>query len=329
MKKFYAFLAFLIAGATVNGQVYSIYTAKKSGMWSDMTVWNVAARGDGVKKIKVLIPAAFTITVDNGISVVGMGDADIEVSGKINLGAGTVIPLSATSTIELRPSGKIIGTSNTQRITIGGVVKYDGSIDNTESGPSVASAATGVSPNGFLSLSTLASDLTIFQVSKNASGNLLRWITASENDEAYFEVQKSADGNSWNSLSKIAAQNLKNTTAYTYTDKVEADGICYYRLKQVDINGGYKYSPIKKVSGTEHSAAHIYVANKTLTVEMNQQMNTTCQLLISDAAGNIIARRKIPAGTQVLRQIPINGHGLIFVQLSDGNSFHQAAKFAL
>ena len=329
MKKFYVLLVFIVAVATINGQTYSIYTAKKSGTWSDMTVWNVAVRGDGVKKMKVVIPAAFTVTVDYGISVVGMGDADIEVLGQINLGAGTVIPLSASSTIELKPSGKIVGTSSTQRISIGGVVKYDGSLDKTEAGPSVANATTGISPNGFLTLSTLASDLTIFQVNRNASGNLLRWVTASEKDEAYFEIEKSADGNSWKHVAKITAHNLNSSSSYSYSDNHETAGVCYYRLKQVDVNGSFKYSPVRKLSGTQVSAAYIYVANKALNVQLNEQLKNSCQVLVSDAAGNILVRRQITAGTQGLQSISIGRTGLIFVQLSDGSTFNESAKFAL
>ena len=77
----------------------------------------------------------------------------------------------------------------------------------------------------------------------------LHWITKSEKNNDYFEVERSADGENWERISKIdGAGNSTYTNEYIYEDYNPYKGVSYYRLKQVDFDGEYEYSDIRSVA---------------------------------------------------------------------------------
>ncbi len=76
----------------------------------------------------------------------------------------------------------------------------------------------------------------------------LTWETASENNNAGFEVQKSERGVQWQKLGFIQGQGTsQESQLYSFTDQNPTSGYNYYRLKQIDNDGAYEYSPIRTV----------------------------------------------------------------------------------
>ncbi|HKR06766.1 MAG TPA: PKD domain-containing protein [Bacteroidia bacterium] len=75
--------------------------------------------------------------------------------------------------------------------------------------------------------------------------NLLNWETASENDNKGFEVQRSAAGNDFLKIGFVnGGRNTTGMNAYKFEDREVGKNIYYYRLKQTDYNGNFKYSNI-------------------------------------------------------------------------------------
>ena len=76
----------------------------------------------------------------------------------------------------------------------------------------------------------------------------LLWITASEDDNDHFEVQRSVDAqHAYTILTVPAAGNSDRSQTYSTQDTNPLIGTSYYRLKQVDIDGQYTYSAWTKV----------------------------------------------------------------------------------
>lgn len=76
-------------------------------------------------------------------------------------------------------------------------------------------------------------------------GNQLKWQTASETNNMGFEVQKSEDGISWESLDWVAGAGTSSVlNSYNLLDKFPLIGDNYYRLKQVDYDGKYEFSEV-------------------------------------------------------------------------------------
>ena len=74
----------------------------------------------------------------------------------------------------------------------------------------------------------------------------LKWITASEENTAHFEVQQSTDGKEWATIEKIdAAINSHTEKNYNFHTRLEEQQLTYFRLKMVDLDGSFAYSPIR------------------------------------------------------------------------------------
>ena len=96
---------------------------------------------------------------------------------------------------------------------------------------------------------TLPVELVSFTGKKNNNEVDLKWITASELNNDYFTLERSKDGKAFSSIgTKKGAGNSNTPIEYTFVDTDPFKEINYYRLKQTDFNGTYKYSDIIAVN---------------------------------------------------------------------------------
>jgi hypothetical protein len=88
-------------------------------------------------------------------------------------------------------------------------------------------------------------ELTSLSASVNGKSVILNWATATEKNNMGFEIQKSSDKSSF---TKIGFVNGNGTTTelkkYSFADNNVLNAKNYYRLKQMDYDGTYNYSPI-------------------------------------------------------------------------------------
>ncbi len=76
----------------------------------------------------------------------------------------------------------------------------------------------------------------------------LNWQTASENNNRFFGIERSTDGNQWQEIGRVnGADNSARLLSYSYVDNNPVERTCYYRLKQVDNDGNFSYSEIRIV----------------------------------------------------------------------------------
>jgi F5/8 type C domain/Secretion system C-terminal sorting domain/Fibronectin type III domain len=72
----------------------------------------------------------------------------------------------------------------------------------------------------------------------------ISWVTSMEHNNDYFEVQKSSDGVHFDDLVRVAsAGNSDVSQSYSTADNNPLNGINFYRLKQVDLDGRVSYFP--------------------------------------------------------------------------------------
>jgi len=92
-------------------------------------------------------------------------------------------------------------------------------------------------------------DLMTFSGKESANGIDLSWTTTQELNLNYFETEHSADGIHFESIGTVASKFHNSTTAtnYTATDFNPINGLNFYRLKAVDMDGKITYSNIVAV----------------------------------------------------------------------------------
>ena len=87
----------------------------------------------------------------------------------------------------------------------------------------------------------------------------LSWQTAEETNSAFFEIQRSSNAKVWTTLEKMAASGESTETRnYLFQDKNPLSGLNYYRLKMIDLDWSYAFSPIRKVIMEKVNLVFVY-----------------------------------------------------------------------
>ncbi|MEL6636976.1 MAG: T9SS type A sorting domain-containing protein [Bacteroidota bacterium] len=90
--------------------------------------------------------------------------------------------------------------------------------------------------------------LTTFEASRQRGGVLLEWTTASEQDNDYFAIERSADAQNWLTIGGVSGWgNTSVAQSYQFVDRGALSGNNYYRLRQVDFSGATEWSPVRLV----------------------------------------------------------------------------------
>ncbi|MGV3657638.1 MAG: T9SS type A sorting domain-containing protein [Chitinophagaceae bacterium] len=83
-----------------------------------------------------------------------------------------------------------------------------------------------------------------FDAKAEGSGNKLTWKVADQIDVLRYEVERSSNGNQFTKIGEVPAADV---TTYTFTDRQPAQGAVFYRIKNVDVDGKFKYSTIVSI----------------------------------------------------------------------------------
>jgi hypothetical protein len=88
--------------------------------------------------------------------------------------------------------------------------------------------------------------LTQFTATPKTNSVAINWTTASEKDNAFFQIEHSVNGKDFKSIGSINGNGSSaQTISYSFEHTAPAEGVNYYRLKQVDVDGKFNYSTIK------------------------------------------------------------------------------------
>ncbi len=115
----------------------------------------------------------------------------------------------------------------------------------------------------------LAVEMDFFRVAYNENhGHVkLDWQTSSESNSSHFVVERSVDGNDWQSLGTIeAAGNSTESKRYTFEDGLPISGKSMYRLQQVDLDGSFRMSGVETVVVDDHLKAYPTIADRVIHV---------------------------------------------------------------
>ncbi|MEO8861262.1 MAG: T9SS type A sorting domain-containing protein [Ginsengibacter sp.] len=137
---------------------------------------------------------------------------------------------------------------------------------------------------------------------------LLSWSTETENNNKGFEVQKSLDGHSFAAIGFVnGAGNSSAVNTYNYTDIKILGGDNYYRLKQIDIDRNFSYSPTIRLNYKHFDWAILgnpVTSASWMQLQLTKTTKVAIQVLsVNGKVINIINKGTISAGTY---SIPLN-----------------------
>lgn len=147
---------------------------------------------------------------------------------------------SFVDSLDLHLAGSSVGDLNLAGTPIAWITDdYDG---NTRSGSKpYVGADEGLVP--------LPVELASFSANVSDNNVVLTWTTVTELNSKSFVIERMASGGSWSAAGEVSAAGFSTEIrTYSFTDRNVPAGTYSYRLKTVDFDGSYKFSPVIEVS---------------------------------------------------------------------------------
>ena len=180
--------------------------------------------------------------------------------------------------------------------------------------------------------------LTAFAaVAQSTAAVLLRWATATEENNREFVVQRSLNGREFTAIGTVAGRgNTTTPQAYTFTDKElpTRQALLYYRLQQMDTDGTATFSPVRTVNPkTEPGKVALYIMapdqpGLALRYQFTGPMLGSEQVEVYSIMGQRLGKSRLAAdGTG---SIPVEGLAAgTYVLHLVSESGHYASRFVL
>lgn len=194
-------------------------------------------------------------------------------------------------------------TSNTLN-GLGGASNSSGA---SPGGPGAGTNNSGIIPLG---AAPLPIELINFAAKLNKSYVELNWKTASEKNNSHFIVEKSQDAINYIFVGEVKGAGTKQiANNYSLNDYAPYEGVSYYRLRQTDYDGNFRYHGIIAVNADNLIDFVVYPNPVDITEELTLRVNkdrslTETKLLISDVTGKEIFTINLPANTYTYKINP-------------------------
>jgi len=166
-----------------------------------------------------------------------------------------------------------------------------------------------------IGVSTVPLPVELLSFDAKPNGNVVdvTWVTASEFNNDYFTVEKSADLYSYAEVGKIfGAGNSSVPLQYALTDPDPYQGVSYYRLKQTDFNGNYAY--YGPVAVQFNSSAISIFPNVSTGVFYISGINNGAKIVIHSASGQKISARVLHLNTSTI-DLSSHAPGIYFIKV--------------
>ncbi len=158
-----------------------------------------------------------------------------------------------------------------------------------------------------------------------AKDNVLDWATANEQNSKQFDIERSLTGASFSRIGIVkAVGNSNQTNTYQYTDhnvdRLNSE-VMFYRLKQIDIDGNFKYSNVVRLRYSEKNTVNTIVyPNPTpglVTILVGDHSLVGTMAFLYDINGRLMESIKINANSH---QVNLGKYvnGTYFIKLNNG-----------
>ena len=140
--------------------------------------------------------------------------------------------------------------------------------------------------------------------------NLVQWKTAEESNIDHFEVERSTNGVNFTSIGQVAASNTFGTHTYEFYDRQLPTTTCWYRVRNIDIDGNGKYSATVKIYPNSRNGA-IRVINNPVTggiiyVAASEQFRGKYTYQLVNTGGQTLQKGKLTITQSGITPIALN-----------------------
>lgn len=188
----------------------------------------------------------------------------------------------------------------------------------------------GIDDLSITAYNTLPISLTTFTAKPIDKTILLNWKTASEKRNKSFDLQRSADGKNFTTITSIdGAGDSDVENSYSFVDENPYAGINYYKLVQYDFNGQSTSKIIEVDSKIEKAKMNVFATQSSVDVNIVSPNRANAKVYLYDLEGSRLAEKSISLtkGNNALSFAQSLAPGIYFVSLSTAEGM-VSTKFA-
>ena len=186
--------------------------------------------------------------------------------------------------------------------------------------------AENADPNACFGIVALPVELSKFEAIANKESVTLNWTTESEVNNAGFAIERSMDGEEYREIGFVDGQGeSKHTVDYTYEDKnIEEGATYYYRLRQIDYDGGTELSDTKHVVTQSSKSTLTFGPNPVsdvLEVQLNAKSSGNATIDIISISGEVLKSQQFDQRQgRNLYDVDLStlANGVVFMKVNDG-----------
>ena len=301
----------LTAGSNITGATYAWYKSTDLG-----TLLSSAAS-------LTVVPA--TTTTYRVLTTTPCGNNSQDVTVTVN----------PVPNVTINPTAVTIFRGTSTILTASGATTYSWSPVtglNPTSGATVTASptttttytVTGTNPTGCSNTNQvtvtvnnpLPVELMTFTARSAGPVSVLNWATATEYNNDYFAVERSADGLAFALLGQVAGAGTSSSLrSYSFTDERPPVAVAYYRLRQVDYIGAATYSPVVSVTSIRHPGDWLVRTALARHYLIQGALDASSRFTVLDVMGrNVFGQAVAPDRAEVV--IPALPAGVYLFQLS-------------
>lgn len=202
----------------------------------------------------------------------------------------------------------------------------------------LASGITGLNTWWTLSAgsSPLPVEMAFFKSGCENNKVKLRWGTASEKNNAGFEIQRSTNGNDFETIGTVKGKgNTTEYSEYNFSDPSPSVQTQFYRLKQCDFNGTCtltntiiavpcnKEAPLQIISSA--------IADGLLLINIASETEAEITIKVFDVQAKLICQKNVmvQSGMNQVKLCPDSGSSVYLFSVSENQNHFTASSFKI
>ncbi|UOG73508.1 T9SS type A sorting domain-containing protein [Hymenobacter tibetensis] len=177
-----------------------------------------------------------------------------------------------------------------------------------------------------LAVNPLPVELRSFTASGGATGIQLHWVTASEKNNAAFEMQRGATANKFETIGWVEGQGTSSQGhRYEWLDARPLAGVSYYRLRQLDHDGTEAFSPVVVVQNQEGLTNAVFPNPTTGVVTLPASLGAVHYRVLNNLGQTMLSGETIGGNTMDMQSLR-EGTYFLEVNSSAGRSVQRVVK---
>lgn len=171
--------------------------------------------------------------------------------------------------------------------------------------------------------------LLYFAAQEQSGKTLLTWATATEKNNSGFGIEHSLDGINWRNIDFVATKatggNSLGRLNYEYIHQTPANGKNFYRLKQIDIDERFVYSPVSTVTFGEFNRIRLS-PNPVNTTLFLTGLSGKYVISVLNVSGQVVKTIRTDGGSTMQVDVSTLAAGMYLIRIESSTGNQESYK---